>query len=90
MRRRHGLFDSATRAALYSLQALGYAQEDAREMVEMFIVRDKKGLRELAGLWNPDIPVEDNQPYLLKAKEMSEQLAADMLARQRQADSNKG
>lgn len=79
-------FDSATRAALYSLQALGYSQADAREMVELFIDRDKKGVRELAGLWDPDLPVEENQPYLLKAKEMSDQLAADMLARQKQAD----
>ncbi|MGV3527002.1 MAG: monovalent cation:proton antiporter-2 (CPA2) family protein [Candidatus Sericytochromatia bacterium] len=79
-------FDSATRAALYALQALGYAQTEAREIVDLFIDRDKKLLRELAGLWDPDIPIEENQPYLLKAKEMSAQLAADMLARTRQAE----
>lgn len=79
-------FDSATRAAFYALQALGYAQGDAREIIDLFIDRDKKVLRELAGLWKPDVPVEENQPYLLKAKEMSDQLAADMLARQRKAD----
>jgi len=82
-------FDSATRAALYALVALGYSQSDAREMVDLFIDRDKKLLRELAGLWDPDLPVEENRPYLLKAKEMSEQLAADMLARQRQADQHR-
>lgn len=79
-------FDSATRAAFYALQALGYTQGDAREIIDLFIDRDKKVLRELAGLWKPDVPVEENQPYLLKAKEMSDQLAADMLARQRKSD----
>lgn len=79
-------FDSATRAAFYALQALGYAQTEARDIVDLFIDRDKKLLRELAGLWDPDVPVEENQPYLRKAREMSEQLAADMLARQRQAE----
>lgn len=79
-------FDSATRAAFYSLQALGYSLTDAREMVDLFIDRDKKLLRELAGLWDPEVPVEENQPYLLKAREMSQQLAADMLARKQRAE----
>lgn len=76
-------FDSATRAALYALLALGHSQTDSREIVDIFVDRDKKIVRELAGLWDPELSLEENQPYVLKAKELSEQLAADMQARQR-------
>lgn len=78
-------FDSATRAAHYAMQALGYSQEDSREIVDIFVDRDKKIIRELAALWDPELSLEENHPYVLKAKEMSQQLAADMQARQRKS-----
>lgn len=77
-------FDSATRAAYYAFQALGYADPDAREIVDLFVDRDKKIIRELAELWDPERTLDQNPAYVKKAKEMSEQLAADMLARQQQ------
>lgn len=77
-------FDSATRAAYYAFQALGYADPDAREIVDLFVDRDKKIIRELAELWDPERTLDQNPAYVNKAKEMSEQLAADMLARQQQ------
>lgn len=79
-------FDSATRAAHYAMQALGYSQEDSREIVEIFVDRDKKIIRELAALWDPELSLAENQPYVLKAKEMSQQLAADMQARQKKSN----
>ncbi len=81
-------FDSATRAAHYSLQALGYSNDDAREVVEFFVDRDKKIIRELASLWNPDLPFEENKPYVAKAREQNAQLAADMQARKRRPEVN--
>ncbi len=77
-------FDSATRAAYYAFQALGYADPDAREIVDIFVDRDKKIIRELAELWDPERTLDQNPAYVNKAKEMSAQLAADMLARQQQ------
>lgn len=78
-------FDSATRAAYYAFQALGYTDHDARDIVDLFVDRDKKLIREMAELWDPALTLEENPAYVLKAKEMAEQLAADMLTRQQQS-----
>ncbi|HMB59744.1 MAG TPA: monovalent cation:proton antiporter-2 (CPA2) family protein [Xanthomonadales bacterium] len=63
-------FDSATRAARSALEALGHDHCEAEQQVESYVKNDKKALRELADLYDPNIPVHQNLPYVKRTKEL--------------------
>lgn len=63
-------FDSATRAGRSALEGLGMHPYDAERQVKAFVEFDKYTLREVAELYDPDIPVSENQPYIDKVKEI--------------------
>ena len=67
-------FDSAMRAARCALEALGEHPFEAEKIVDAFRREDRKTIRELAGLWDPDTPVWENEPYLAKGREMAREL----------------
>lgn len=72
-------FDSAVRAARYSLEALGTHPYEAEKHTTVFVKQDREGLRELARVWDPDIPVFENTAYIEMAREVSARLDAAML-----------
>lgn len=72
-------FDGAVRAARSALEALGVHPYEAEQQTRGFVESDKKMVRELAGLYDPDIPVHENEPYIEKTKEMMALVEANML-----------
>lgn len=65
------MFDSAVRAGRYALLALDYDELEAEEIAAEFFEHDRRMLRELAGLWDPDVPSDRNSAYVAKAQEQS-------------------
>ena len=61
-------FDSSVRAARSALQALGHHPYDAERQTRGYVENDKIAMRELAGLYDPDVPVHENTAYVERAK----------------------
>lgn len=72
-------FDSALRAARSALEALGVHPYDAEKTVTVFQDQDRRWLRELANLWDPDIPTMENRAYIQRAKELNEETERAMM-----------
>ncbi|MEM7260218.1 MAG: potassium transporter, partial [Pseudomonadota bacterium] len=66
-------FDSATRAGRSALEALGTHPHEAQRKVDDFIEFDKYALRSVAEVYDPDIPWEENQPYIDRINEIIKQ-----------------
>ena len=62
-------FDSAVRAGRSALEALGLHPFEAERQTRGFVDNDQAQMRELAELFDPDIPVHENAPYVARAKE---------------------
>ncbi len=62
-------FDGAVRAGRSALEALGMHPYEAELQTRGFVDNDKAQLRELAGLFDPEIPAHENEPYVEKTKE---------------------
>jgi len=71
-------FDGAVRAARSALEALGVHPYEAEQQTRGFVESDKKMVRELAGLYDPGIPVHENAAYVAKAREMTALIEANM------------
>jgi len=71
-------FDSGVRAGRSALEALGYHPYDAERLARGFVDADRRAIRELAELYDPDIPVEENAPYVARALELRAELEAEM------------
>jgi len=63
-------FDGAVRAARSALEALGVHPYDAELQTRGYVENDKRALRELAGLYDPDVPVHENEAYVARTKEV--------------------
>jgi CPA2 family monovalent cation:H+ antiporter-2 len=63
-------FDSAVRAGRSALEALGVHPFDAELQARGFVANDRWRLRELADLYDPAIPVHENEAYVAKAREL--------------------
>jgi len=63
-------FDSAVRAARSALEALGTHPYDAELQMRAYVENDKRVIRELAALYDPDIPVHENEPYVARTREL--------------------
>ena len=55
-----------------TLEALGMHPYEAERQTRGFVDNDKAQIRELAGLFNPDIPVHENAPYVERTREFIE------------------
>ena len=74
------MFDSSLRAGRYVLEAMGLTDFEAHEAETAFYQHDREGLRELAELWNPDQPVSENAAYMKRARQLSNDLEAAIVA----------
>ena len=60
------------RAGKYALEALGYSDDEVERVSTAFFQHDREMLAELAELWDPDLPLEMNKPYIEKARHQHE------------------
>ena len=68
------LFDSSLRAGRYVLENMGLSEYEAAIAEQTFYQHDRETLRELANLWNPNMPAMENHPYLNRARELEKDL----------------
>ncbi|MFO7921088.1 MAG: cation:proton antiporter [Nioella sp.] len=68
------MFDSSLRAARYVLENIGLTEYEAHEVQAAFYRHDRQTLRELAGLWQPGVPLAKNEAYVARAKELNSNL----------------
>jgi monovalent cation:H+ antiporter-2, CPA2 family len=84
------LFDSSLRAGRYVLENIGLTEFEASEAERLFYHHDRHTVRELASLWDPDIPSAQNDAYIERAKELEKELEASLLASLESTEENAG
>ncbi|MFV0385616.1 cation:proton antiporter [Paracoccus sp. (in: a-proteobacteria)] len=75
------MFDSSLRAARYVLENAGLSEFEAAELENIFYRLDRASLRELAELWDPDVPVDNNADYIRRSRELNSTLEAALMER---------
>ena len=65
------MFDSSLRAGRYVLENLGLSEYEANELEHIFYRHDRAGLRELAEVWRPDVPLDQNEAYITRSRELN-------------------
>lgn len=73
-------FDSSVRMGRYMLEKMGWEKFEAERTAEVFVNSDRQALLDLAQLWDPDIPVRENKPYMDRAKEINANFNTSFLA----------
>ncbi len=74
-------FDSSLRAARYVLENVGLSDYEAAEMEKVFFKLDRAAVRELANVWKPDVPTEQNAEYIARARALNRELEVALLGR---------
>ena len=74
------LFDSSLRAGRYVLENMGLTDGEAAKIEQFFFKKDREGLRELAALWDPNIPVSTNAAYVTRARELNAELETALVS----------
>ena len=69
------MFDSSLRAARYVLENVGLTEFEAAEVEKMFFKMDRAGVRELAAVWKPGVPVDQNPEYLNLSRKLYNDMA---------------
>ncbi|WP_425044084.1 monovalent cation:proton antiporter-2 (CPA2) family protein [Primorskyibacter sp. S87] len=73
------MFDSSLRAGRYVLENAGLSEYEAAAAEQTFYSHDRFTVRELAELWDPDIPTSENAAYIARAQQLEKQLEAALL-----------
>jgi len=71
-------FDSSLRAGRYALEALGLTEYEAAQQEKAFYRLDRRSVREMATVWDPDIPNHKNPAFVAKAKEVNEEFTLEL------------
>ncbi|WP_298257230.1 cation:proton antiporter [uncultured Litoreibacter sp.] len=75
------MFDSSLRAGRYALEELGLTEHDAHEQEVAFFRMDRNAVSDLAELWDPKIPIGENEAYVERAKALNRDLEVELLAK---------
>ena len=73
-------FDSSLRAGRYVLENAGFTEFEASRAEDTFYHHDRETVRELAELWDPNIPADKNEDYIARSKELEKDLEAALQA----------
>ena len=74
------LFDSSLRAGRYVLENMGLTDGEAAKIEQFFFKKDREGLRELATVWDPAIPVSENPAYIARSRELNAELETALVS----------
>ena len=74
------LFDSSLRTGRYVLENLGLTDTEAKKIEHFFYRKDREGMRELAELWRPELPVSENAAYVERAKALNAELETALVS----------
>ncbi|MGR3460799.1 MAG: cation:proton antiporter domain-containing protein [Roseovarius sp.] len=73
------VFDGSLRAGRYVLENVGLTEFEAAEAEKLFYQHDRQSVRELAALWDPDVPTLENAAYIARARELEADLQTMLL-----------
>ena len=74
------LFDSSLRAGRYVLENVGLSEFEAHTVERAFYEHDRNSVRDLAALWDPDVPTIENSAYIERARELEKDLETMLLS----------
>ena len=83
------MFDSSLRAGRYVLENVGLSEYEAAEAEQTFYAHDRVSVRELAEVWDPNLPAGENTAYIDRAKELEKDLETALLNRVLEAEQKK-
>ena len=63
-------FDSSLRAGRYVLENMGFSEYEASRLSRTFFRVDRAALREMAELWVPGQPLDQNEAYVARARKL--------------------
>jgi len=75
------MFDSSLRAGRYVLENAGLSAFEAAELEKTFFKLDRAGVRDLAEVWKPGVPAEQNPDYIARMRTLNAELEAALKAR---------
>ena len=75
------MFDSSLRAGRYVLENMGLTDFEANELETAFFKHDRQVLRELAELWKPGVPLDQNEAYVRRARQFNKELETALATR---------
>ncbi|MCI2398086.1 cation:proton antiporter [Aliiroseovarius subalbicans] len=84
------LFDSSLRAGRYALENIGLSDFEASEAERMYFKHDRYAVRELAHLWDPNTPIEENEGYVQRSMELEKDMETALLTKLFGEDLDKG
>ena len=84
------LFDSSLRAARYVLENSGLSHLEAAELEKTYFDYDRASIRKLTEVWEPGVPIEQNEEYMTRAKALNAELEAALLAHFNERDEKPG
>ncbi|MFT4013342.1 MAG: cation:proton antiporter [Paracoccus sp. (in: a-proteobacteria)] len=74
-------FDSSLRAGRYVLEHAGLSEYEAAELEKIFYKLDRAGMRDLAEVWKPGVPLQDNPEYVKRSRELNGQMEVALAER---------
>ncbi len=74
------VFDSSLRAGRYALENMGLTEFEAAQVEKTFYRHDRESVRELASLWDPEIPTLENKAYIARARQLERDLETMLLS----------
>jgi glutathione-regulated potassium-efflux system protein KefB len=74
------MFDSSLRAGRYVLENIGLSEFEAAGAEQTFYAHDREVVRELAELWDPNLPISENPAYIERSRALEKDLEAALLA----------
>ncbi|WP_422027111.1 monovalent cation:proton antiporter-2 (CPA2) family protein [Roseovarius sp.] len=82
------LFDSSLRAGRYVLENMGLSEFEASQLEKTFYKHDRHSVRELATLWDPELPTVENAAYISRAKDLESELQTMLLSQLEETAAN--
>ena len=75
------MFDGSLRAGRYVIEQLGLSDYEAAEAERVFYQHDRDAVRQLAELWDPNVPPAENEAYVTRAKLLEKELEFSLSVR---------
>lgn len=72
-------FDSSVRAGRYVLENMGFSEYEAAKLSQAYWRIDRAAMRDLAELWVPGQPVQENAAYIERAKQLDSDLETALM-----------
>ena len=84
------LFDSSLRAGRYVIENLGLSDYEAAALERTYFEFDREAVLELAKVWKPGVPIDQNAEYMAMTERLNTELEAALLKQfAERSDTNK-